>query len=199
MTEENGQVAQPSELELLKQRADLMGIKYSPNIGIETLRTRIQEKQNPDTDNPASSEAETIQEYQDAVQAGRVPAKATPTPHQLREQRKAKALRLIRVRVTCMDPTKGALKGQIFSSGNGELGMIKKFVPFNAEQGWHIPQILLHMIQEKKFMSHYETTVNGKKVKRHRLVPTYAVEILPALSEKELNDLKQRQLMAQQG
>ena len=30
-----------NELELLKARADKLGIKYSPNIGIETLKERI--------------------------------------------------------------------------------------------------------------------------------------------------------------
>ena len=32
------------ELELLKQRADTLGIKYSPNIGVDTLKQKIEDK-----------------------------------------------------------------------------------------------------------------------------------------------------------
>ena len=32
------------ELELLKQRADTLGIKYSPNIGIDALKQKIEDK-----------------------------------------------------------------------------------------------------------------------------------------------------------
>ena len=59
------------ELALLKQRADLMGIKYSGNIGIDKLRAKIEEKKIAPVDAPvvnvpfANEEAETIQAFDD--------------------------------------------------------------------------------------------------------------------------------------
>ena len=43
--EQSDDLQMPSELDLLKQRATLMGIAFSNNIGEETLRQRIADKQ----------------------------------------------------------------------------------------------------------------------------------------------------------
>ena len=42
MTEEINE--QPSELDTLKQRAKLMGIKHHPNIGVDKLRDKVNEQ-----------------------------------------------------------------------------------------------------------------------------------------------------------
>lgn len=192
---------QPDELSLLKERADLMGIQYHPNIGIEKLKTKIAEKTAPPetTVDPryAAEEAETINAAVESAKNKMIAANATPTPQQQKMARRNKALRLVRVRVSNMNPIKGNLKGEILSAGNSEIGMVKKFIPFNAEQGWHIPQILLTVLQNKKFMTHYEVKVGNKRIKKNKLVPEYSIEILPPLTPKELEALKQRQLMAQ--
>ena len=191
---------QPSELDLLKQRADLMGISYHPNIGSDKLKEKIQKKLDGEAKDETS--AGYAQEELDSIDTGasvgdainQIPARMTPA--QQRAERRNRALRLVRVRVTCMNPIKGNMSGDIFSAGNSEIGMIKKYVPFNAEQGWHIPQIILTMLQSKRFMTHYTTKINGKELKRNKLVPEYSIEILPPLTAKELDDLRQRQLMA---
>ncbi len=41
-TEETNEM--PDELTLLKERADLIGVKYSPNIGVAKLKEKIAEK-----------------------------------------------------------------------------------------------------------------------------------------------------------
>lgn len=196
---EEQQSQDSDELTLLKERADLMGITYHPSIGVEKLKAKIEAKKaGPDvTAAQAQEELDTISEATQLQIDARVPAKAVPTPRQQAAIRREKALRLVRARVTCMNPIKGNMSGDIFQAGNSELGVIKKYVPFNAEQGWHIPQIILNMIQKKKFMTFYETKIGTKKIKRQRLVPEYAIEILPPLTPQELQALKQRQLMAQ--
>jgi hypothetical protein len=198
---ENQAPAQPDELAELKQRADIMGIKYNPRIGVDTLRARIQAKidgdPSVDDEDAAAEEQETIATSEIVAGLNTFTPLQKPTPAQLKAKRKQDALRMQRVRITCMNPAKRAWMGEIFSVGNSEIGMIKKYVPFNAEQGWHVPTIMLGMIKDRKYLTHYEVKIGNKKIKRTKLVPEFAVEILPPLTSKELQELKQRQLMAQ--
>jgi hypothetical protein len=181
-----------------------MGIKYHPNIGAKKLAALIEEKKeaptkSSETDEYADEELDTIVAAEEMANADTFTPMVKQTAAQLAAKRKQDALRLVRIRVTNMNPLKGNLKGEIFSVGNSQLGFIKKFVPYNAEQGWHVPQIILSHMQEKKYMSHFEVKVGNKKIKKHRLVPELAIEILPPLTAQELQDLKQRQLMAAAG
>lgn len=188
------------ELSLLKERADIMGITYHPNIGKEKLRAKIEDKKAGVVDpEQAAEEAATIEAAQASGAAETFTPMVKETAAQITARKRKEALRLVRVRVTNMNPLKGNLKGDIFSVGNAQIGMVKKFVPYNAEQGWHVPQIILTHMQSKKYMTHYETKVGNKKIKRHRLVPELSIEILPPLTAKELEALKQRQLMAAGG
>ena len=43
-----------NELALLKERADTLGIKYSPNISVETLKAKINEKLKPEPEAPSA-------------------------------------------------------------------------------------------------------------------------------------------------
>ena len=72
--EQSDDLQMPSELDLLKQRATLMGITFSNNIGEETLRQRIADKQ-AELDAAASGaentgeEGDTVQQEQGEVNA----------------------------------------------------------------------------------------------------------------------------------
>jgi len=200
-TDEDIYDEQPDELSLLKERATIMGISFHPNIGLDTLKARIAEKTAPPEDPMAASyakqEYDTIEAAQQAASGKKVAPLAAPTPMQQKMARRDAALRLVRVRVANMNPINSNLKGEIISAGNAELGMVKKYVPFNAEHGWHIPQIILNVLKNKKFMTHYEVKMGNKRIKKNKLVPEYSIEILPPLTAKELDELKQRQLIAQ--
>jgi hypothetical protein len=202
----------PSELSMLKERADVMGIKYHPNIGLDKLKAKIEEVQNPPENpevikpdmglTPDPYAAHRGEESATIAAAARVQGDNTlipgkvQTPAQLQAKRRKDALRLVRIRVSNMNPLKGNMKGEILSVGNSELGMVKKFIPFNAEQGWHVPNILLEELRNRKFMSHYEVKIGNKKHKRHKLIPEYSIELMEPLTAKELDELKQRQIMA---
>ena len=109
-----------------------------------------------------------------------------------------RASRLVRIRINCMNPNKKAWQGEIFTVSNSSAGTFKKFVPFSAENGWHIPQIMLGMIQDRKFVEHYIAGKDsrGREIKRHKLVKEFAIEILPPLNAKEINDLRIQQGLA---
>lgn len=183
------------ELAMLKQRADIMGIAYHPNIKLEKLKAKLAEKMEGVADEYADEEAETIAASEEAMAANTFTPMVRETPAQLKAKRKQDSLRLVRIRIACMNPVKANMKGDIFSVGNSEIGMIKKYVPFNAEQGWHVPNIILQELRNKQFVSHYDTKIGNKVVTKTKLIPEYSIEILDPLTAEELKDLANRQLM----
>ncbi len=183
-----------SELTTLKSNATLMGISFHPNIGLAKLQEKIQEKR-IENDN-IRQENITITEAQKAEKALVAAGNGKETAQQRKLRIRKEALRLIRLRVTTMNPVNAALKGVILAVCNSTIGTIKRYIPFNADQGWHVPYALYQQLLDKKFMTHYEVKTGNRTVKRHRLVPEYAIEIMPPLTAEELKDLQQRQIMA---
>lgn len=171
------------ELTLLKQRADTLGISYSNNIGIETLKARIEEKLNGDKDEPKQKE-ETEAEYRARV-------------HKRLYQENMK---LVRLRITCLNPNKKDIPGEIISVGNKYLGTVRKYVPFGekTDNGYHVPYCIYKFLKNKKFLSirSYRDRLTNRQVQEHRLVPEFALEVLPPLTDKELEDLAKAQLAA---
>lgn len=105
------------------------------------------------------------------------------------------AMKLIRVRISCNNPNKRNYECEIFTVQNAEL-QVKKCVPFNVPT--HIPMILYNAIDEKKctiFIKDRNSKIGNSKVK---LIKEYNIEVLPPLTNEELEAIKQKQL-AEQG
>lgn len=173
-TNDDDLIPKVDERALLLQRADLLGISYSNNIGVETLRKRIEAK---------LDELDKEEEEQEKE----VKHKDTP----LQKQRK-EALKLIRVNITSMENTKNNLSGEIFTVSNNVVGTIKRYIPFG--QDWHIEKILLDTLREKQFQRFTSVNTTNGSVRRAMLVPAYAIQELPPLTEKELEELRKSQL-----
>jgi len=172
----------PDELTVLKQRADMLGISYHPSIGLEKLRAKVNEAVVPDTKETNSPEP--------AVEQGESPA-----AKRLRLRNEAAAL--VRIRLTCMNPVKKEWDGEIITAGNSAVGTYKKFVPFNAEEGWHVPNIIYKQLLARECPIYVTTTdSNGNKIRKSKLIKEFAIEVLPQLTEKELAELARRQAMA---
>lgn len=184
MQELNTDLPIPDELTTLKARADLMGISYHPSIGVEKLREKIQAAMD---NKPQPSESEEV-----VVKA---PAKETDVERQARKRREAAAL--IRIRVTCMNPAKKEWDGEIITTGNSVVGTFKKYIPFNSDEGWHVPQIIYNQLVSRQCQVFTTVTdARGNKVRRGKLIREFAIEVLPQLTPEELHDLAQRQAMA---
>lgn len=169
---------QTDELTLLKTKADRLGIQYHPSIGAEKLREKI---------NAAMNE---VSEVSVAVQ---------PVVDEQEAKRNLmnEANKLIRVRITCMNPTKKDWEGELFTVSNSVVGTQKRYVPFNAPDGWHVPQMMLNMIQERQCQLFYtEKSKRGVSIPRSKLIKEFAIEILNPLTREELKDLAQQQAMA---
>lgn len=111
-------------------------------------------------------------------------------------ERKKQMGRLVRVRVTCMNPAKREWEGEIISVGSAKHGTFKKYVPFDGRE-WHIPQVIFDALKERKCtVFHTVTDARGQKIRKGRLIDEFAVEVLPPLTPKELDQLKKEQALA---
>lgn len=172
--------AATAELDALKAKADLIGVKYHPSISAEKLRDKISK-------HLASDEPE--------VEVAAEPTRLTPG--QKIKKMKDEALALVRVNITCMNPNKREWNGEIIAVGNSNLPTQKKFVPFNTADGFHIPKIMYDMLKARKCQVFYnERTKNGINVRKGKMINEFAIEVLPQLTEKELADLAKLQAAA---
>ena len=166
---------QPTELDLLKKRADTLGITYSPNIGLDTLKRKIN----------SMLQAEEEKQEADSVAAIRLKEK-----NALRN----KAKELVRVIVVCNNPNKRNHNGEIFAASNSLVGTIKKFVPFSNENGWYVPRILLNVIEERKCQILVPSKDGkGRKTTKAKLIKEFTVTKLPSLTDDELATLAKNQ------
>lgn len=183
--EDDGDSAEMQALELegLKSKATLLGIKFHPTIGVDTLRVKIQAAL-AETEPKANEESIEPVSVKESIGA-------------FRSRKRQEANKLVRVRITCMNPAKKNIEGEIFTVANRSVGTIKKYVPFNVDEGWHVPQMILNMIRERKCQVFVkERSRNGVTMKRGKLINEFNVEVLPELTLEELQQLAQRQAMA---
>ena len=175
-----------TELENLKSRAEKLGVKFHPSISAEKLREKIK---------AAQSEGEGGVGEQPEVKSATGTHEESPAAKKLRMKREA--LKLVRVRITCMNPAKKEWEGEIITVANNAVGTVKRYVPFNTEDGWHVEHILLEQLRERQcqiFVS--EKDSRGNKVRKGKLIREFAIEVLEPLTEEERAELAQRQAMA---
>lgn len=168
----------PSLIDTLKARADLMGVTYHPKISAEKLQEKIATHLAGDA-KPVKEE-EIVEE---SVAEKRV-------------RMKQDALKLIRIRLTCMNQAKKNWKGEVITAANS-LVKASRYVPFNAQDdGWHVEQIILNVLRERKYQV-FQDEPNGKggTVRKGRLIPEFAIEVLPPLTEADIKELARMQAM----
>jgi len=193
-----------AELESLKSRADLLGIKYHPKSGADKLRAKINmHMENLEEANAEAEEkAEAVKPTKNTkrTKSGK-PASQRMTPAQFKkhefEVRKKEAAKLVRIRVTCMNPNKKGWEGEIISCGSAKLGTFKKYVPFNAENGWHVPNIIFQEMKERKYTTFVTVKgPRGESMRRGKLVSEFNIEVLPPLTQNERTELMRQQALA---
>ena len=168
------------ELATLKARADALGISYHPSIGVEKLREKVNAVLKKDE---ASQEAPA--------------ADAKETESQRRNRLRQEASKLVRIRLTCMNPHKKEWQGEFITAGNAVVGTFTKYIPFNADEGWHVPHIIYEQLRDREcqvFVTVRDS--KGNATRKGKTIKEFAIEVLPPLTEEELKDLAQRQAMA---
>ena len=172
------------ELTTLKARADLLGITYHPSIGVEKLRAKVEEAISSEPE--AEVEAPAVKK-----------ASASESLSERRGRKRKEAAELVRVRVTCMNPNKNEWEGEIITAGNSVVGTFAKYVPFNIDEGWHIPRIIYNQLIQRQCQVFTTTRDSrGNSVRSGKLIREFNVEVLPPLTKEELAELARRQAMA---
>lgn len=173
----------PDELTSLKARADLLGVKYHPSISLDKLRDKV---------NASVTVAEVVAPVETAIAEA---TEETVTQRRLRKRKEANEL--LRIRVVCMNPAKKEWEGELFTAGNSLVGSFTKFVPFDTEDGWHVPRIIYEQIAQRQCQLF--TTIRdarGNSSRKGKLIREFSIEVMPQLTEKELTELARRQAMA---
>jgi len=192
------------ELSHLKERARLLGIRFSPSIKAETLRDRINAAL---TDEPAEAAAKVEEPAAPAEAAAKVEEPAAPAAPlsplaqkaALRKKLIKEEMKLVRLRITNMNPHKKDLHGEIFTVANKYLGIVKKYVPYGeaTDEGYHVPYIIYRQLKDRKFLqikTRKDPKNTGQILVDQRWVNEFAIEVLPQLTAAELAELKALQM-----
>lgn len=184
-------------LQELKARADELGVKYHHMAGEKKIQDAI------DAHLAENSSVEPSPDFKHPVNKNQVNAEGKIVPLTSTEyrqkylaDRKKELNRLIRVRITCMNPSKREWQGEIISVGSAKHGTYKKFVPYDGRE-WHIPKIIFdEMKQRKCTVFHNVKDARGQTIRKGRLIDEFAIEVLPPLTPKEREQLRKEQALA---
>ena len=186
------------ELTLLKERAKQMGIPFSNNISLETLRKRIADKMEGKDEpevNPLAGDSEIA-----AITSAPQKLDAKQNALALRKLMQREQMKLVRVRITNMDPKKKDLPGEIWTVSNEYLGNVRKMIPYGeqTDEGFHIPYCLFRLLQNKRFLQirTVKDRVTGLERQESQWVKEFSLDVLPDLTKEELARLAAAQAAA---
>lgn len=177
------------ELTVLTARAAQLGIKHHPAIGLEKLRAKVAEATAPvKVPEVVAAPAAAVKESSKALTAKQLEAQEF-------NRIKKEATKLIRVNVSCMNPSKAEWDGEIFTTGNSVTGTLKRYVHFN--EVWHVEQMVLDMMEDR--VCQIFVTIKdrqGAKSRKGKQIKEFNIQRLAGLTAKDLKELEQRQAMA---
>ncbi len=128
------------------------------------------------------------------IKKGQEAAEGKVSIGQARLKARREAMALERVIVTCKDPAKANWDGEIITVSNDVVGDVKKYVPYNLDEGYHVPRIILNMLKDRKctiFVN--KKGRDGKYVQVAKTINAHSIEYLPPLTEEELTELAREQ------
>lgn len=189
----------PDELTILKQRARMMGLTFSNNIGLESLRTKIAEAQAGEVPAAVDTGVAKLNPLEAAV--AQVPVGTPVKAKTIRQLVTEENMRLVRLRIVNLDPKKKDLPGEFFTVANEYLGTVTKFIPYGeaTDGGYHVPYCLYKLLRDKKFLSirtrNDRSNSNQIKVEQ-RWAAEFSLDILDPLTPDELQKLATAQTAA---
>lgn len=171
----------------LHEELKAKGITLHHKTGTEKLRKAL-------TEVLAGTYTETPEVKEDP--ADKVDAsvkRLTTEEHEKKLTKEQRAMRLVRIVVTPNDNLMSTYPGLIFTVGSSAINggrMVKKYVPFNNEDGWHVPQIICDQIENAEMQKFKSVKMpNGEKQLQPYIAKKFNVQILDPLTPKELEQL----------
>lgn len=188
------------EKQMLMQRARIMGIKFSNNISVDALREKVANHLAGEADKEENQEGEVAPLTGSTQEAVVEEAPKQETLAQMRARLRKEATKLVRVRITCLDPKKANLPGEILTVANEYIGTIRRYVPYGekTDEGWHVEHALYEFLKSRKFLQIKQVKgQNGRPdSQKWESVREFALEVLPTLTEGELAKLRATQAAA---
>lgn len=190
-TEEDDEIQElkkPTRMESLKAKADQLGIKYKSNISETALAKKIESVLNDES--TAKDESDADESEQDGEEE-----ESKPKPKKLdKAAERKRSQKLIRVIVRPLDPRRTQLDGELVMTGNSVIGTTGKFVPFNIETGFHVPEIIYNALKDRTFTEFYTVEdAQGNEHTKSRQKKAFLIEVLDPLTESEIREIKIRQ------
>jgi len=144
--------------EELENQAELLGVKYHPNIADDKLIERVKAaKEGKPIEGNANEIIEKSDNDKNTINIKNV--KLIPQSEMKFDKEitaaeaRNEARQLVRVVVACNDPAKKEWQGEVLEVGNSVIGEIRKFIPFGSP--WYVPKALIRMIDDKKYQKFY--------------------------------------------
>ena len=189
-------VEEQAEMKALKDRATLVGIKFHPNIGLDKLRDKVNTTLASEPQPRIEPEAEEAPPLNLNLKSEGIVAVPRENAVQRNMRLRKKATRLVRYRLTCMNPDKKEWKGEFITVLNRAIGTVKRYIPFNAP-AWHCEDVLLNVLRGRNFTKHYATkSKSGRPVTRQSQEKEFAIEMLEPLTQTQLDELAQEQAIS---
>lgn len=204
------------DLEEVRAAATEFGIKFSGNSGIASLKSKIVDflepanQDAPDVDDSANRDLDD-----EPIQVAKIKPKATElSDHDLiamdptkiedvqlrRRAVRARALRMLRVKINNLDPQDAPLNGGIITVSNKYTGKVSKYIPYGEESqnGYYVPKIILDHMAQMQFAFRKEKKGNRFGVKQYQTVMTkkFNIEYLDHLTSGQLTELAAQQRAA---
>jgi hypothetical protein len=181
------------ELNMLKERAKTIGLRFAPKIGLDALRAKVTAALNGE----AAKEDEEVAE---AVAAPKKPKLTAAEAHaKMRSDMQKDQMRLIRLRIMNLNPSKKDLQGEIFTVANKILGTVRKFIPYGevTDAGYHVPFILYQQMKDREFLQ-VKSSQNSKGEQNitQRWAKEFALEVLDPLKPADIAKLANSQAAA---
>lgn len=197
--------------------ADELEITYSGNTGLPLLQEKIVSALNepePEVEDTVATVVIPEDDAEDELEIQIAPAPTGPKklsnkellelnaneivdPIVRRQVIRAKSLRLSRVRIQNLDPSEASIPGAILTVSNKYIGKVSRYIPNSNEgEGYHVEEIILKMLHAKKFVLRKEVGISKFGIKKYRdvLVAKYSIEILPPMTQDELDALGRQQV-----
>lgn len=163
---------------LLRENGKALGITFGPNEGIPSMRQKLMDAKAVFSEEPEPEELKN----------------APASEREERRKLKLENTKLVRVQIACLNPAKSDLPGEIFTVHSEVTGTVKKFVPYNeAGESYHLPFILLKMLQRKKYLQIKDPPKGSRQSQTTKLVPEFAITVLQQLTPAELKELARAQ------
>jgi hypothetical protein len=185
-------LSEEEQVDWLRERCDEFNIEYHHKAGYAKLITLLLAHYNKDV----KADTEETKEVSDKpirvedLEFKSLDRYVDETDTDFAARKRKEAHRLVRVRITCMNPVKKELQGEVFTIAN-DLFTIKRMIPFHGNPT-HIEVAFLDMLRERKFQQFRETrksSLSEAPMQEGYLVPEFAIEVMSHMTPEEMERL----------